>query len=289
MTIIADSGSTKTEWIVGEHADLSVITKGINPVRDTKEEILDIISTELMPKLLSTPAIRQSDITIHQSDITEIHFYGAGCVPPFSQSVKEVLGDLFPQAKVHVHSDLLGAARALCGREEGIACILGTGSNSCLCKEGEIVSNISPLGYILGDEGSGAVLGRTLLSEMLKGKLQSLWNDFTLEYGLTISDIINKVYRQPQANRFLASLVPFIKKHTDKPSVKDMVVNEFTHFLERNVIPYGRPDLPVNFVGGVANNFTDEIKAACTLCGLNLGKIIARPAEEMRKYHFYVI
>ena len=272
MTIIADSGSTKTEWIVGEHADLSVITKGINPVRDTKEEILDIISTELMPKLLSTPAIRQSDIT-------EIHFYGAGCVPPFSQSVKEVLGDLFPQAKVYVHSDLLGAARALCGREEGIACILGTGSNSCLCKEGEIVSNISPLGYILGDEGSGAVLGRTLLSEMLKGKLQSLWNDFTLEYGLTIPDIINKVYRQPQANRFLASLVPFIKKHTDKPSVKDMVVNEFTHFLERNVIPYGRPDLPVNFVGGVANAFPDEIHAACTFCGLKVGKITARPAE----------
>ena len=297
MTIIADSGSTKTEWIVGEHTDLSVITKGINPVRDTKEEILDIISTELMPKLLSTPAIRQSDtteihqsdITIRQSDITEIHFYGAGCVPPFSQSVKEVLGDLFPQAKVHVNSDLLGAARALCGREEGIACILGTGSNSCLCKGGEIVSNISPLGYILGDEGSGAVLGRTLLSEMLKGKLQSLWNDFTLEYGLTIPDIINKVYRQSQANRFLASLVPFIKKHTDKPSVKDMVVNEFTHFLERNVIPYGRPDLPVNFVGGVANAFPDEIHAACTFCGLKVGKITARPAEEIRKYHFYVI
>lgn len=282
MIIIADSGSTKTEWIVGELAGLSVTTKGINPVRDTKEEILDVLSTELMPELLSSPTIRQSDVT-------EIHFYGAGCIPPFSQSVKEALEEHFPQAIAHVYSDLLGAVRALCGREEGIACILGTGSNSCLCKEGEIVKNISPLGYILGDEGSGAVLGRTLLSEMLKGNLQDLWEDFTQRYSLSVSDIINKVYRQPQANRFLASLVPFIKEHADNPSVNDMVVNEFTRFLQRNVIPYGRPDLPVNFVGGVANNFTDEIKAACTLCGLNLGKIIARPAEEMRKYHFYVI
>ena len=282
MIIIADSGSTKTEWIVGELAGLSVTTKGINPVRDTKEEILDVLSTELMPELLSSPTIRQSDIT-------EIHFYGAGCIPPFSQSVKEALEEHFPQAIAHVYSDLLGAVRALCGREEGIACILGTGSNSCLCKEGEIVKNISPLGYILGDEGSGAVLGRTLLSEMLKGNLQDLWEDFTQRYSLSVPDIINKVYRQPQANRFLASLVPFIKEHADNPSVNDMVVNEFTRFLQRNVIPYGRPDLPVNFVGGVANNFTDEIKTACTLCGLNLGKIIARPAEEMRKYHFYVI
>lgn len=282
MTIIADSGSTKTEWIVGELAELSVTTKGINPVRDTKEEILDVLSTELMPKLFSSPAIRQSDVT-------EVHFYGAGCIPPFSQSVKEALEEHFPQAVAHVYSDLLGAVRALCGREEGIACILGTGSNSCLCKEGEIVKNISPLGYILGDEGSGAVLGRTLLSEMLKGNLQDLWDDFTQRYCLSVPDIINKVYRQPQANRFLASLVPFIKEHIDNPSVKEMVVNEFTRFLQRNVIPYGRPDLPVNFVGGVANNFTDEIKAACTLCDLKSGKIIARPAEEMRKYHFYVI
>lgn len=282
MIIIADSGSTKTEWIVGEPIELSVTTKGINPVRDTKEEILDVVSTELMPRLFSAT-------TCSIEDITEIHFYGAGCVSPFSQSVKEVLENLFTQAKVHVYSDLLGAVRALCGKEEGIACILGTGSNSCLCKDGEIVRNISPLGYILGDEGSGAVLGRTLLSEMLKGNLQELWGEFTRKYELSVSEIINKVYRQPQANRFLASLVPFIKEHINTPSVKKMVVDEFTRFLERNIVPYNRPDLPVNFVGGVANNFTDEIKTACAVCGLKAGKIMARPAEEMRKYHIYVI
>lgn len=282
MTIIADSGSTKTEWIVGELAKLSVTTKGINPVRDTKEEILDVLSTELMPELFSST-------TIGQTDITEIHFYGAGCIPPFSQSVTETLESMFPQAEVHVYSDLLGAARALCGKEEGIACILGTGSNSCLCKEGEIVKNISPLGYILGDEGSGAVLGRTLLSEMLKGNLQNLWNDFSKQYNLSVSDIINKVYRQPQANRFLASLVPFIREHIDNHDIKEMVIKEFIRFLKRNVTPYCRPDLPVNFVGGVANAFIDEIQIACTSCGLKIGKITRYPAEEMRKYHIYVI
>ena len=282
MTIIADSGSTKTEWIVGEIADLSVTTKGINPVRDTKEEIQNIISTELMPYFFSTS-------TLHHTDTTEIHFYGAGCIPPFSLRVKEALVKYFPHANIHIYSDILGAARALCGKEEGIACILGTGSNSCLCKDGEIINNIAPLGYILGDEGSGAVLGRTLLSEMLKGNLQYLWEDFTKEYGITTSDIINKVYRQTQANRFLASLVPFIKSKINDQHIKKMVINEFVRFLQKNVIPYNRQELPVNFVGGVANNFPDEIQAACTACNLNLGKIIARPAEEVRKYHFYVI
>lgn len=280
MTIIADSGSTKTEWIIGE---LSVNTKGINPVRDSKEEILEVIGTELMPQILS--ALH----TFSQEEITDIHFYGAGCIEPFLHNVRFALAELFPYAQIQVHSDLLGAARALCGKEEGIACILGTGSNSCLCKEGEIIQNTSPLGYILGDEGSGAVLGRTLLSEMLKGNLKDLWEPFKEHFGLEISDIINKVYRQPQANRFLASLVPFIKANSWHPAIQDMLIGEFTRFLQRNVIPYDRPDLPINFVGGVANNFTEEITAACKACGLIIGKIIARPAIEMQKYHFYVI
>lgn len=279
MIIVADSGSTKAEWIFNS---MSVTTKGINPVRDTKEEILDILNTELMPKLYT-------ETTEGREEVTEIHFYGAGCIEPFSTSVSESLEQLFPQAQINVYSDLLGAARALCGKEEGIACILGTGSNSCLCKDGEIIKNISPLGYILGDEGSGAVLGRTLISEMLKGNLQDLWITFHEEYRLSVADIINKVYRQPQANKFLASLVPFIKEQKHHPYVKKMVVDEFTRFLQRNVMQYDRTDLPVNFVGGVANNFTEEIGDACKACGLKLGQIIARPAEEMYKYHFYVI
>lgn len=280
MIIVADSGSTKAEWIFNS---LSVTTKGINPVRDTKEEILDILNTELMPKLSNGEKGEQKE------EVTEIHFYGAGCIEPFSKTVSDSLQQLFPHAQINVYSDLLGAARALCGKEEGIACILGTGSNSCLCRGGEIIENISPLGYILGDEGSGAVLGRTLISEMLKGSLQDVWITFHEEYKLSVADIINKVYRQPQANKFLASLVPFIKEHIHHPYVKKMVVDEVTRFLQRNVMQYKRTDLAVNFVGGVANNFTEEIGEACEACDLKLGRIIARPAEEMYKYHIYVI
>ena len=279
MIIVADSGSTKTEWITER---LSVTTKGINPVRDSYEEILSIINTELMPLLFS-------ESQQNADEVTEIHFYGAGCIEPFLQSVRRAIENTFTKAKVYVYSDLLGAVRALCGREEGIACILGTGSNSCLCKDGQIIQNISPLGYILGDEGSGAVLGRKMLAEMLKGELKELWNSFYEEYQLEVAEVINKVYRQPQANRFLASIVPFIKKNLHHITVKNLVVSEFTQFLKRNVIPYNRLDLPVNFVGGVANNFKEEIANACKENGLKLGRIINRPAEEILRFHLCVI
>lgn len=282
MIIIADSGSTKTEWITQDR--LSVITKGINPVRDTEEEILQVIGSELMPGLSS-----RYDNAEFTSSVNEIFFYGSGCIEPFSASVSLALAKHFPHATIHVHSDLLGAARALCGHGEGVACILGTGSNSCLCNNGDIVSNISPLGYILGDEGSGAVLGRTLVSEMLKGRLQYLWSAFSTQYGLSVTDIINKVYRQPQANKFLASLVPFICENKHMADVQQMVVDELVRFLRRNVIPYDRPDLPVNFVGGISSAFHDEILMALRICNLNPGKFLTRPAEAMLNYHIYVV
>ena len=277
MILVADSGSTKTEWITEQ---LTVTTNGINPVRDSEEDISRIVSTELMPSLYAQQ--------IEVDSITEIHFYGAGCIEPFSASVLNALKQQFTHAEIRVYSDLLGAARALCAKSEGIACILGTGSNSCYCKDGEIVSNTSPMGYILGDEGSGAVLGKLLISEMLKGDLRYLWNQFSEEYSLSTADIINNVYRKPLANKYLASFVPFIKRNLDKEGVREMVVEEFCRFLRRNVVPYNRPDLPINFVGGVANNFSHEIKLACQRCGLVSGKFIERPAIEMLKYHFYV-
>lgn len=269
----------------------SATTRGINPVRDTKEEILKVISTELMPSLYTDDSHdTMKDMPKENAQrITEVHFYGAGCIQPFAQSVKEVLEENFPAASVYVYSDLLGAARALCGNSEGIACILGTGSNSCLCNNGEIVSNIPPLGYILGDEGSGAVLGRLLVSEMAKGGLQELWPCFSERYSLTMPDIISKVYRQPQANRFLASLAPFIKENIHLSPVRNMVINEFSRFLQRNVLPYNRSDLPVNFAGGIANTFTEEIMTACEICDLKCGKVMAKPAKSILDYHIHAL
>lgn len=280
MILVADSGSTKTKWASEHH---TITTKGINPVRDTMEEIHEVIRTELMPFLV----YENGNQAINEIDA--IYFYGAGCIEPFSNSVSQALKSHFPKSEIIVQSDLLGAARALCGKKEGIACILGTGSNSCMCKHGEIVSNTSPLGYILGDEGSGAVLGRTILSELLKGDLKELWEDFSKETGLSVTDIINKVYRQPQANRFLASLTPFIKRHIERKEVRNIVVQEFKRFIVRNVLPYGRLDLPINFVGGIANNFKEELELACEQCGMKMGKINGCPAEEIYKFHISAI
>ena len=159
IILVADCGSTKTDWTLSsrEYGIQEVHTLGINPVRDSQDAIFRVVAEELVPQL---PADCQP---------AEIFFYGAGCMQPYSQTVHNVLQQIFPQASIQVESDLLGAARALCGCRPGIACILGTGANSCLYDGQSITAHVPPLGFILGDEGSGAVLGRTLLGNLLKG------------------------------------------------------------------------------------------------------------------------
>ena len=200
--------------------------------------------------------------------------------------MERLLRACFPTTTVHVASDMLGAARALCGHSEGIACILGTGSNSCLYDGHDIVANVPALGWILGDEGSGAVLGRTLVSDLLKGQLPVALRDaFLKEYDLTQDAIIQRVYRGEQPNRWLASLVPFLASHCNEPSVHDLLIRSFCRFLRRNVLAYARPDLPVGFVGGVANQFEDELRAAVAAEGLLMGYIQREPIHGMVRYH----
>lgn len=269
--LIADSGSTKTSWVFidneGRRQELE--TLGINPVRDTEEEIEKAVH----------PVRR-----VWRGDLS-VFFYGAGCIPPYSDVVRGVLERCFPQAETHVESDLLGAAHALCQGEEGIACILGTGSNSCLYDGEGIVQNVSPLGWILGDEGSGAVLGRLLVGNVLKSQFSpALCQAFEEETGLTRADIINKVYRQPLPNRFLASLVPFLGRHREEAEIHSFLIDELRRFLRRNVAQYRRPDLPVSFVGGIAHSYADELREALRLEGMTLGRILKRPIDGMVEY-----
>lgn len=275
-TLIADSGSTKTDWILvsSENGILEIQTTGINPVRDSQDAILYVLANELQPQIPAAYLVE------------EIHFYGAGCVAPFSQLVTDALRQTFPKAQTSVESDLLGAARALCGHHEGIACILGTGSNSCLYDGQGIAHNVSPLGFILGDEGSGSVLGRTLVGNLLKNVFgQELKEEFLDEYQLTLPLIINKVYREAQPNRFLASLVPFIAKHRNHPGMHDMLVTAFRQFLQRNVANYGRQDLPVNFVGSIASVFRSELMEAMEKESMKMGIILQKPAREITIFH----
>lgn len=275
--LIADSGSTKTDWILttAENSILEVETMGINPVRDSRDAIFDTIKNQLFPQL---PPKYQ---------ICQIYFYGAGCIEPYKKNVEEILADVFGSTtKITVESDLLGAARALCGNQAGIACILGTGSNSCLYDGKKIVSNTSPLGYILGDEGSGAFLGKTLVGNILKKIFsQKIQDRFFEKYNLTPSIIINKVYRESMPNRFLASLVPFLAEHREEPEIHDMLVWAFRQFFARNVKAYGHPEMEINCVGSIAFHFENEIKDAAAKEGLKMGKILQKPARDIADFY----
>ncbi len=274
--LIADSGSTKTDWILhsSAHGIFEYHTAGINPVRDSKDAMFRVLAEELVPVLPAEGRVREG------------YFYGAGCIPPFTADLQHCLSDVLPGARIEVESDLMGAARALCGREGGIACILGTGSNSCLYDGNSIVQNVSPLGFILGDEGSGAVLGKVLLGQLLKGVLPpAMKDDFLRQYNLTPTDIINKVYRQPQPNKFLASLVPFIQRHRDDEGIHRLLVEQFRLFLARNVAHYGHPEMPINFVGSIAAIYAPELHEALAAEGFRPGKTVQKPIHELAKFH----
>ena len=280
MHLIADSGSTKTDWCLCNGSTIlsNIQTQGINPYHQTAEAIENVLREELLPQ--------SSQFMAHNSQLKVI-FYGSGCANDTAcNRVKGALSKVLGVADITVHSDLLGAAHALCGHEEGIACVLGTGSNSCLYNGKEIIANTPPLGYILGDEGSSAVLGRRLVGDCLKNQLpEAIRDEFLSEYQLTQEIILEKVYRQPLANRFLASLTPFLSKHREVPEVHKLLVESFTDFFVRNVKQYRRPWLPIHFVGSIANAFPAELKEAAESLGMELGTILQSPMEGLIKYH----
>lgn len=269
MELIADSGSTKTDWLVVDGSGKEVKrvrTQGLNPFHLSPDNISNILRNELLGQLEGLA-------------INKVRFFGTGCTPEQIPPMRSLLLKELNCYDVLVGSDLLGAAYALCGSEEGIACILGTGANSCLYNGKEIVANTPPLGYILGDEGSGAVLGKLFLNGIFKGSLNNELRDlFLKETNQTYADIINKVYREPLANRYLAGIAKFIGKHKeDCPELKTLVIQNFCDFITKNVDAYGRHDLPLGFVGSIAWYFQDELKAATAKCGYRLGKVLQSP------------
>lgn len=276
MIVIADSGSTKTDWCLGNTKTNSrtVRTGGITPFHQSVDEIKEVIASTLIPQLGDT------------TEFTTIYFYGAGCIPEKTNIVKTALAQNFPKANILVESDLLGAAHALCGKTAGIACILGTGSNSCFYDGKKITANISPLGYILGDEGSGAVLGKRLVGDLLKHQLpDDLCQDFLKEYDLTPALILDKVYRQPLANRFLAGLTPFLFAHKHRPEIRNLLISCFTDFFTRNVMQYEYHDILVHFTGSIAFFFQEEVKEAALRLNVSIGKVLKSPLEGLKDYH----
>ena len=276
MILVADSGSTKTDWaIVDKDTTLRINTQGINPVHQNCEAILKILYEKLLPHL-------------EVPEVEAVYYYGSGVRQELEEQMADVLHGTFPRAKtIEAHSDLLGAARALFGCNCGIACILGTGANSCLYNGSRIVMNTPAMGYVLGDEGSGAALGKRLLHDLYKGVLsEEIVSGFEAETGLSLPEIIDKVYRQPMPNRFLASLSEYIHNHlTDWLELRRLVIDNFSDFFRSNIAPYQRRDLPVSFVGSLAHYYQAELREVARSMGYTVGTVTRSPIEGLVRYH----
>lgn len=293
VRLIVDSGSTKTDWCFAtpDGKFVRINTSGINPAVQAPDIIEGILNNELLPSLTTQ--------AINRNDVVEIYYYGAGCTPDRQPIMRNMLIRTFSSSKtIEVNSDLLAAARALCLRKEGIACILGTGANSCLYDGANIIAQTPALGYILGDEGSGAVLGRNFLNGILKGWLPiELRNLFMSEWQLNVSDIIEKVYREPSPNRFMASITRFIASNMDDyPQLADMVVRNFETFIDVNIQPYlkertrenvdeNAKKIAINAVGSIAFYFRHQLKCAANNRGLVVGRIVKSPMQGLVEYH----
>lgn len=276
MILLADGGSTKVDWrlVEGTKEIKQISTKGANPFFRSREDISEEIKKVINPVL-------------NGHTIDSVHFFGAGCASPEKNKiVRDAIADNIKTSHIEVNSDLVAAAKGLCGTKKGIACILGTGSNSCFYDGEEIVENVSPLGYVLGDEGSGAVLGRLFLGACLKNQLtKGLKEKFLKEFDLTPATILDMVYRQPLANRFLASLSPFLIENIHDKTVYDLVYNAFKDFFVKNVMQYDYKNNDVHFTGSVAYYYKDLVRKAGTDLNIKVGIISQSPMEGLIKYY----
>ncbi len=276
MIIIADSGSTKTSWCITGNTEINEFyqTGGMNPFFRTTAEIADEFGEKIFPKI--------------KGEILEIYFYGAGVINEDKGNiVKNALFNFFPKAKIEVQSDLLAAARATLKREIGIACILGTGSNSCLYNGQDIVEHIPPLGFILGDEGSGSVLGRKLIGDFLKGIMPgNISEKFRIKFPLTYAEFMEGVYKKEKPNKFLAQFVPFIHENIEDMYCSQLIENSFDEFIRRNIFNYsGFREQPVCFVGSVAFYFQEQLKNVLTKNKLQIKTVLQEPLNGLIQYH----
>lgn len=279
MILIADSGSTKTDWsLLSPTIDIRFTTSGLNPYHQDRRQ---------MESVLKDVADRVTACQPVETETLSVYFYGSGIRPEQEAPMADLLRASLPKVeKIETHSDLLGAARALCGHNCGIASILGTGANSCLYDGERILQNTPALGYVLGDEGSGAVLGKRFIHDLYTGVLsEELKSEFERETGLSLPQIIDRVYRQPLANRFLASLSEFILSHLGDPAVEALVCQNFTDFIRLHITPYDRMDLPLSFVGSIAYYYSEQLAKAVSALGYTLGTVLRSPMEGLLRYH----
>ncbi len=279
MLLIADSGGTKTSWaFVEAKGKVEVLeTKGIQPYFQDSYQMSQII-WHLPEELVE--------------EVTELQFYGAGCgAIAQARSVKNVLSDCFPsEAKIEVHTDVLGAARALCQHEAGIAAILGTGSNTCYYDGKQIIQNSRGFGFILGDEGSGAVMGKQLMIDYLYGNMpKHLLQKMERRLQLTPDKILKQVYKETAPNRYLARFSYFIHEHRKEAYIQAFLQSHFEDFFRKRILVFeGHQKLPLHLIGSIAFHFQAEIKKTASQFGIELGKILQHPMLDLVEYHLSI-
>ncbi len=277
MILIADSGSTKTTWTLaeGSHPVKTVTTGGLNPYFHTLQSVISEIGEGLMPEMAGR-------------DIGAIHFYGAGCSTGQNNAmIGDALESFFPLANVAVYHDILGAARALFGRGSGIACILGTGCNSCYYDGYQTMEVVDSLGYLFGDEGAGSYLGKLFLGAYLRKELPAdLRTEFDEHYGFTLSDILNSLYNKPSPNRYMASFSHFLSPRREHPYVRDLVKRSFRDFFAAHIRKYTAfPPSDLGFIGSIAFVYRALLEEVAFEERVQVKRIIASPQDGLLAFH----
>ena len=274
MRLIIDAGSTKMGWILmdGHEVKAHFVTKGFNPNYSPMQNLVETCRGASLPN----------------DNVHSIYYYGTGCGNDQNcQAVKEVFQNRFPDADIHVTHDMMAACHALLGHERGIACILGTGSNSCLYDGESIIEKAVSLGYLVGDEGSGMHIGREVVRAYFYGFMpEELRIKFDTEYHLVLKDFIQRLYHEGQPSKYLASFARFAGENQSHPFIQGLVKGCFKAFIEAFVLRYEScKSLPVSFIGSVAFHFQDILKESLAEYGLASGEIMQAPAEGLIKYY----
>jgi glucosamine kinase len=277
IQLIADSGATKTTWsLIGGARTKTITTAGISPYFFTAADITALLQKDLLPKLKDAP-------------VEAIHFYGTGCATKENQQLVKagLKGAIKGVKKISVESDLTAAARALCGHDKGIACILGTGSNSCVYNGKKIVRNNPAPGFILGDEGSGSYLGKKTVQYFIYQTFdEELQHRFQVKYNTHYREILQHVYKEPWPNRYLASFTPFLSENRGHYMVENIIEDGLSDFITTHLYKYPETwKYPIHFVGSVAWHFKDVLKDLCNSFELSMGQVLQSPMPGLIRYH----
>jgi N-acetylglucosamine kinase-like BadF-type ATPase len=277
MILVADSGSSKTDWLLTtpQQESIAFKTTGLNPYFLTEKEIVKVIQDQV------------PDMVAYANDITEIYFFGAGCSSPDRHEiVSNAISQLFNRAFISVDSDLLGCAYATCGHEKGICCVMGTGSNISFFDGENIHDGQHGLGFVLGDEGAGTWFGKAMITDFLYGNMPAdISERFDKAYGINKEIVIKNVYQKPNANTYLATFSKFVSEIKTTPYGQALLEKGLLEFIESNIKSYPEyHKYKCHFVGSIAYFFSEELTALCHQQGVKTGKIIKQPINDLMAF-----